>query len=161
MLSLLARSRNYNCQRLITGLYNAETFYPALTKDLNNCMYEAIIESPFITHKRLNALLPIFENLKKRGVRVVVNTKDPLEQNNNYMSSEALESISNLQHSGIQVIFTEGHHRKLAIIDRNILWEGSLNILSQCKSIEVMRRIESTELSWEMVRFTKLDRLLH
>ena len=153
MLSHLSRRKSINSQELITELYNEETFYPALIKDLINCMYEAIIESPFITHKRLCVLLPIFEKLKKRGVRVIVNTKDPLEQSNNYLRSEATESISNLKHSGIQVIYTDGHHRKLAIIDRTILWEGSLNILSQSNSTEVMRRIVSTEPAWEMVRF--------
>ena len=153
MKKLFPIRRNSSIIEFPNTLFNEETFYPALIKDLNNCMYEAIIESPFITHKRLYILLPIFEKLKKRGVRVIVNTKDPLEQNNNYLSSEATESISNLQHSGIHVIYTEGHHRKLAIIDRSILWEGSLNILSQKNSSEVMRRIESTELAWEMVRF--------
>lgn len=86
-------------------------------------MYEAIIESSFITNKQSYIPLPIFIKLKKRGVRVIVNTKDPLEQNNNYTSSETSESIPNLHHSGIQVIFTEGHHRKLAIIDRTVLWK--------------------------------------
>jgi hypothetical protein len=36
-----------------------------------------------------------------------------------------------LQKLGVQVLYTSGHHRKLAIIDREILYEGSLNIPSQ------------------------------
>ena len=104
--------------------------------------------------------MPVLEKLKKRGVRAAIVTRDSLEQNNNYMSSEATEAISNLQHSGIHVIYKEGHHRKLAILDRSILWEGSLNILSQSNSCEVMRRIESHQLAWQMVRFTKTDNFI-
>ena len=160
MLSLLFRQKIDTDINFPNQLYDETGFYPAFIKDLNDCLFEAVIESPFITHKRLYTLMPILEKLKKRGVRVLINTRDPLEQNNNYMSSEAAEAISNLQHSGIQVIFTEGHHRKLAILDRSILWEGSLNILSQNNSCEVMRRIDCAQLAWQMARFIRLDRFL-
>lgn len=61
---------------------------------------------------------------------------------------------------GVQVLFTGNHHRKVAILDRSILYEGSLNILSQNDSSEVMRRIKSTQLAWQMVRFIGIDALL-
>jgi len=104
--------------------------------------------------------LPVLQKLKTRGVRIVINTRDPSEHDN-YLCSEATQAVAVLQHFGVQVIYTESHHRKLAIIDRNILWEGSLNVLSQNNSREVMRRIESTSLAWQMVRFTKLDGLIN
>lgn len=138
-------------------LFNEDTFYDAFVKDLNNCLNEAIIESPFVTHRRLIIILPVLEKLKKRGVRLTINTRDPRECEENYWRHEAMDAIATLQHAGIHVIYTVGHHRKLAIVDRNILWEGSLNILSQSKSSEVMRRIESPELAWQMAHFTKLD----
>jgi hypothetical protein len=59
-----------------------------------------------------------------------------------------------MQDMGIEVLMTVGHHRKLAIIDENILWEGSLNILSQNDSCEIMRQIYSVESVKEMLRFT-------
>ena len=52
------------------------------------------------------------------------------------------------------------HHRKLAIIDRQILWEGSLNILSQIKSREIMRRIEGDNYAQDMFNFLKLKRFI-
>ncbi len=45
-------------------------------------------------------------------------------------------------------------------IDQNILWEGSLNILSQTRSQEIMRRIESKDLALEMFNFLKLEKYL-
>jgi len=60
---------------------------------------------------------------------------------------------------GVQVLLCVGnHHRKLAILDRKILWEGSLNILSQTHSREIMRRIDSSKLTGEMFKFLKLER---
>ena len=62
---------------------------------------------------------------------------------------------------GINIILLKGnHHRKLAIIDRSILWEGSLNILSFSNSQEIMRRIEDKELANQMFIFLKLSRFV-
>ena len=161
MLSNLLQRRYSPSPDLLTSkLYNEDTFYAAFEKDLKNCHSEVIIESPFITNRRVSQLFGIFERLKERKVRVTINTRDPEEHDSDYMREEARGALSTLQHIGIQVMFTESHHRKLAIIDRQISYEGSLNILSQNNSKEIMRRIESVQLAWQMIRFVKIDKFL-
>ncbi len=73
------------------------------------------------------------------------------------MAGDAREAVAELQGMGVMVLFTERHHRKLAIVDREILYEGSLNILSQNASCEIMRRIESSSLAEDMLTFIKLN----
>jgi phosphatidylserine/phosphatidylglycerophosphate/cardiolipin synthase-like enzyme len=145
---------------LTSSLFDEESFYGQFLKDLKNCRHELIIEIPFVTTKRLAIVLPMIEKLKEQRVRVVINTRDPEEQDNEFLRKDARAALSSLQRLGIHVVFTEGHHRKVAILDREILYEGSLNILSQNKSCEVMRRIESVRLAWEMARFVKVDQLV-
>ena len=140
-----------------SSLYDDNTFYARFAKDLKNCQSEVIIESPFITNRRLNLLMPALQKLKSRHVRVTINTRDPEAHDDENTRSDARFALSKLQHIGVNVLFTSGHHRKLAIIDRSILYEGSLNILSQNNSCEVMRRIESAQLAWQMIRFVKID----
>src|SRR5476649_1651041 len=120
-------------------LLDNRTFYPKFMRDIERCKCELIIESPFITAKRMNALYPSFRKLTKRGVRIVVNTRDP-QEHEPQMAYEALHAVTEMQRLGVEVLYTERHHRKLAIIDREILYEGSLNILSQSASCEIMRR---------------------
>lgn len=141
-------------------LYDQDTFYPAFMKDLANCHSEVVIECPFITNRRLKTLLPTLEKLKARKVRIAINTRDPRTHDEGHWQDDAHEAIPKLQHMGVQVLYTGNHHRKVAILDRSILYEGSLNILSQNDSCEVMRRIESTSLAWQMVRFIGIDHLL-
>lgn len=50
------------------------------------------------------------------------------------------EAIRNLQELGIEIAFRENIHQKLAVIDNNIAWSGSLNILQHIKSHELMTR---------------------
>lgn len=156
MLSLLRRGALLS-DLLSSRLYSQDDFYPAFLKDLSKCGHEVIIESPFITGRRSGSLLPTLEKLKSRKVRVIVNTRDPEAQDDEYLRDEARRALSKLQHLGVHVLYTAGHHRKLAILDRSILYEGSLNILSQNDSAEVMRRVESAQLAWEMARFINVD----
>lgn len=156
MLGFLPRKSKGHSELLISKLYDESTFYTAFEKDLKNCDSELIIESPFVTNRRFQSLLPTLQKLKARKVRIIINTKDPQELDEDNRE-EAYRVIASLQHKGIQVIYIYGHHRKLAIIDRSILYEGSLNILSQNRSCEVMRRTESVRMAWEMVRFIMVD----
>jgi phosphatidylserine/phosphatidylglycerophosphate/cardiolipin synthase-like enzyme len=140
-------------------LYDENTFYAAFLKDLERCRSEVIIECPFITYRRLAKLLPALQKLKEMRVRVVINTRDPHDHDGDWRE-EAHRALAALQRIGVHVVYTPGHHRKLAIIDREVMYEGSLNILSQNSSSEVMRRIESVQLAWQMVRFVGLDKLV-
>lgn len=140
-------------------LYDENSFYPALVKDIKKCRSELIIESAYMTSRRVHYLLPHLKELKKNRVRVVINTRNP-EEHDLYLREESRKCLALLLEIGVQVIFSESLHRKTAILDRNILWEGSLNILSQNNSQEVMRRTESTQLSWQMVRFSGLGELI-
>ncbi len=138
-----------------SALFNNNTFYRAFERDLRRARQSVVIESPFITRRRMESLLPLLTKLRRKGVRIVVNTRDPEEHNEEY-AAQAQDAVTAMQDIGIKVLYTVKHHRKLAIIDEEILWEGSLNILSQGDSCEIMRRTVSSSLAWQMIRFTKL-----
>ena len=74
------------------------------------------------------------------------------------MRQQAAEGISALHDIGATVLYTGNLHRKLAMVDARILWEGSLNVLSQNDSCEMMRRSVSAELVAQIVAFTGLSK---
>ncbi len=152
---LFQRFKTSSPDLLTSQLYNERSFYRAFMRDLNSCMSEALIESPFITSNRVASLLPIFKKMRSRQVNIVVNTRHPAEHQSPY-DAQAWRAIQEMQELGIQVLFTGGHHRKLLILNRRVLWEGSLNVLSQNASCEVMRRIDSEVLAHQMIRFIGL-----
>ena len=143
-----------------TSLYDETTFYAQFRHDLLRSASEVVIESPFIARERAGTLYSIFERLIYRGVRVYVVTRDPREHGET-MEEQSEAEIRRFEALGVQVLLCTGnHHRKLAILDRQVLWEGSLNILSQAKSREIMRRIDSKELATEMFSFLKFENFL-
>lgn len=145
-------SRTTDTQGLCSSrLFNNESFYKSFTSDLRYAKQRVYIESPFITKRRIDELLPAFEGIRRRGIAVTVNTRCPDEHDGEYVR-QASEGIQAMQELGVKVLYTVKHHRKLAVID-DVLWEGSLNILSQNDSCEIMRRIVSAKLSSQMIEF--------
>lgn len=143
-----------------TSLFDETTFYTQFSRDLQSANHEVIIESPFIGMERMKTLLPVIEWMINLGIEVYIITRSP-EKHTGIMKRHTEEVISHLERLGVQVLVTSNnHHRKLAIIDRNILWEGSLNILSQSNSREVMRRIEGENYAQEMFTFLQLGRFI-
>jgi phosphatidylserine/phosphatidylglycerophosphate/cardiolipin synthase-like enzyme len=142
------------------ALHDEKTFYNAFLRDLEDCQSEVIIESPFITTERMNQLRPVLTKLISRGVKVFIVTRDPNEHTDNYeIQSEA--AVRFCEALGVQVLLCSGnHHRKLAILDRTVLWEGSLNILSQIHSREIMRRLEGGGFAVDMFNFINFGRYI-
>lgn len=142
-----------------SSLYDETTFYKEFLEDLNKGRKEIIIESPFITTARMNGFRSVFQRKIKEGVEIYVFTRDPNEHEAP-MDSQSEAEIQYFEEIGIQTLICYGHHRKLAIIDREILWEGSLNILSQNNSREIMRRTESLDYVKEVVSFLNYKKFI-
>lgn len=142
-------------------LFNEDTFYKQFVVDLDHCRTEVIIESPYISSQRMYSLFPVFRRLVKRKVKVYVITRDP-DEHDLGMKQQAEAEIRKFEIIGVQVLITIDYdHRKLAILDRKILWEGSLNILSQTYSREFMRRIDSPQQAKECFKFIKLGKFIY
>ena len=143
---------------LSSKLFDESTFYEAFIDDLRHAKKEVIIESPYITCRRVNQLLPILKKLVKHGVKVTINTRNP-QHYDELLRIQAYMTFKILKPTGVKIrTFNDYHHRKISVIDSRILYEGSLNILSQYHSCEIMRRIESEELNMQMIYFLGLKR---
>ena len=151
--------KNTDIDLISSALYDQNTFFKAFIRDLNSCQKEVVIESPFITTKRMEIFLPIFTKLRQRNVRIVINTRNPDDHEDNYRI-QAHDAVASMQTLDVKVLYTVGHHRKLAIIDKQTIWEGSLNILSFNDSCEIMRKITSVVMAKQLLSFTGLDKYL-
>jgi len=142
---------------LTSQLFNEASFYRAFLSDVQAAKKYVVIESPFLTEKRALYFARSFANLARSGVKVRVNTRNP-RHHDKLLEIQSWKAIRVLRDHGVKVyFFSDLRHRKLAIIDDKILWEGSLNIISQAFSREVMRRTNSAVLAGQMAAFTKIN----
>lgn len=123
------------------GIYDQDTFYPQFRKDVENARSLVLIQSPFLSVRRIRSLYSSLKKCVSRGVRVCVFSQKPFKR------SEVFDAAADLLKSlGIHLNLIPNIHEKLVIVDEHIFWDGSLNVLSQNISKERMTRWESMEM---------------
>jgi hypothetical protein len=133
-------------------------FYKKFCRDILSAEKEIIIDSPFITKDRSDYLIPFFEYAMRGGVKIYIITRLP-DDHSGAMKDNSHEVITDFEKRGIIVLPFKGlPHRKLAIIDRQIMWLGSLNILSQKNSQEIMFRTEGKTTCDQLLSFLRFDK---
>lgn len=130
--------------------FTQKGFWYHFPQELEAARKSIIIFSPFISVERITALMPIFESAIQRQVCITLFTREPKTQ-------EHCDSVGKLCSLGVRIIYVEHAHQKLAVIDNEILWEGSMNILSHFgNQAEHMRRIENGEIVRRTMRMHNL-----
>lgn len=147
----------------------AEGFWPAFEKDLRGAQARVIVSSPFITSRRVMLLQSSFQFLLDRNVRLCFFLQPPSRvsdivagQRKSTPSERAQEEdarnmIHWLEGQGAHLNLRPRIHEKIAIIDKAVLWEGSLNILSHKNTEERMRRIKSERETQKAINDHRLN----
>lgn len=134
------------------GAFTEGTFYPAFSTDLSRARESAVIFSPFATAAGTGRWIEPLRAALARGVRARIVTK-PADEWGGGGTEEVTELVEELRNLGIVVDLRARMHEKFAILDRRILWHGSLNILSHRDTHESMLRIESRAACAQVARF--------
>jgi AAA domain len=124
------------------SVFNENNFWSTFQTDLENAEKSVCIVSPFLTMKRSQRFFDQFKNLIARQKRLTIFTRPIEEHKQDHMKRDSEDVIAQLRSFGATVVETPKIHQKVVIIDDTICWEGSLNILSHCNSLEHMRRLE-------------------
>jgi len=151
------KSTVLNSDILKSELIDEQQFYKSFVNDLKHAKSSVLIESPFMTERKALQFAELFKKMTKKGVAIRVNTRNP-RHHDSFLEAQAWKALYILKGSGVKVrTYNDLRHRKLAVIDNELLWEGSLNILSHNISKEIMRRTRSKVLCKQMLRITKAN----
>lgn len=121
-------------------LFTGQEFWPQFVYDIKKALNRIIILSPFLSAQRAGKLMNLLTSLVRKGIKIFVITRPPNEQSG-VMVEQAEIVIGKLTQIGVRTVFRSKMHQKVAIIDNDLAWEGSLNILSHNNTQEQMRRI--------------------
>lgn len=96
-----------------------------------------------------------------RGIKINIITRDPVDHTE-MIGHKATNEVLFCKELGINIILLRvSHHRKIAIVDRSILWEDSLNMLSLYSSQEIIGRIEGKKWAIQMFDFLKFKKVIN
>lgn len=158
MIRIARQRQPIDASELLTSkLFGENDFYDAFARDLSNAQQTIVIESPYLTERRVYQFSKLLKRKIEEGVNILVYTRNP-KHHDKILEVQAWKALEILKDCGVRSFMCDDmRHRKLAMIDDQILWEGSLNIFSQSDSCEVMRRSYSKELCKQMKKFVKQE----
>jgi hypothetical protein len=126
------------------------SFLDAFRSDLAESSEQVTIFSPFLSPNRAIHYYPAFQALAARHVVIDVYARPKMEQPSTLRDS--FDTVERgLMRAGVKFHTRPTMHEKVGVIDRAILWHGSLNILSHNDTRESMLRIESPDVVREVM----------
>ena len=140
----------------IGTIFNEQSFLSVLSNDMEQATKEILIFSPYLSKGRVSQMKRLFVTSLQQGANVVVFTRSP-ESFSNASRQKVFDIIADLKNGNVKVIVKERIHQKFAIVDRRIVWYGSINLLSYGRSEESMMRFENREIAEELLMEVEKD----
>ncbi|MFE2162611.1 AAA domain-containing protein [Streptomyces lydicus] len=110
-------------------------FYRTFTEEIRHARQSLWLWAPWVA-KRVSSLLPELRQAADRGVRISVFIRDDTDQLQKKPANQKL--ITDLRTVAHVVVPMNVMHQKIAVIDERTVMLGSLNVLSQSWTREVM-----------------------
>lgn len=122
---------------------NRDECLGSFREDLRMAKKEVLVYSPFLNDVDVARFLAMRElrDVIGRGVKVRVVTRPPKD----------LKSLEKLSKAGVEVYLRDGFHEKVLVVDENITYIGSANILAWPSSSDVMQRVEGSDVATEIL----------
>jgi len=137
----------------VNAIFDSNSYLDIYEKDLLEANKEIIISSPGINAAKVKRVINLIKRSQESGVDITVITLEP----ENYTISQIEKTrqlIEQLLSVGIRVKLMPIMHEHYAIIDREIVWYGSINLLSREKDDDNLMRVESSEIAQELMEMT-------
>ena len=131
-------------------LFDEQNFLVPLKKDLNDVRLNIIISSPILKKARMISVMNYLRRLEISAENVTIITKPATEYKNVEIETvkNLLEQLSN---AGFIVVTHADIHQKFIVIDEQIVWYGSINLLGYGYTPETMLRFVNGEVAREIV----------
>lgn len=135
------------------SIFDMNTYETVYEKDLMEANKEIVLSSPGLNQSKVNAFIKLVKQRQESGVKITIVTLDP-----EGYPEEKIEDTRQLVHllrdNAINVHLKEYMHEHFAIIDDEIIWYGSMNLLSRAKADDNLMRVKSREAAVELMEIT-------
>ena len=147
------------CNNIIVEKQNANTIFDidsyekVYAKDLLEANKEIIISSPGLNRAKVDAFVKLIKHRQEDGVNITVITLNP-EGYPEEKIKDTKRLVEILKNCGIRIKLQEHMHEHFAIIDDEIVWYGSMNLLSRAKVDDNLMRVKSKDAAQELLEMT-------
>lgn len=140
-----------------TGIFDEKDFLAVVQLDMARAKQGIAIWSAFVTPQGVARIADLLRARVRSGVKVRCVVRPP-EQNGTIGEGAWAEGIQALEGVGATIDIRTSMHEKVALVDDDTAWLGSLNLLSHAgHTREVMLRVDGKQTALGVAAFLAAD----
>lgn len=120
-------------------IFNGSTFYRPYTSDLIKAKHSIVISSPELYRTEQNSLVTLLKELTQQGIEILITTAAENEQ------------TAFIQSKGLSVKVKPKLSLYTTIIDKEVVWYGSINTLGYASKDDNMIKVTDIYLANELI----------
>ncbi len=142
-----------NEKRTANAIFDSENYFEVYRKDLLEANKNIVISSPTISGPKVYELIHLLRDKQALGVEITIVSWKP----DSYGFGDAgfwMQLHEEIRQAGFYMKTVEDTCEHFAIIDQEIVWYGSMNLLAKTKIEDSMMRVQSKKIAAELMELT-------
>ncbi len=135
------------------AIYDIENYAETYWRDLEEAKTAVIVSSPRLNNQKVNRIISVLGERQELGVKVTIVTWHP-DAYKYGRDDVRMELMERLRSAGFEIRLMEESCEHYAVIDNEIVWYGSINLLSKEDAEDNLMRVCSGEIAAELLEMT-------
>ena len=135
------------------AIFDSSTYLLSYEKDLKCAVKDIIISSPTLGKHKVYRMIELLKERQETGVKVTIVTWHP-DVYKYGKDEHRIELMNLLRNSGFHIELMTDNCERYAVIDNEIVWYGSMNLLAKSNIDDSMMRVQSKKIAMELMGLT-------
>ena len=135
------------------AIYDIENYAETYWKDLEEANSAVVVSSPRLNNQKVDRIIKILGKRLELGVKVTIVTWHP-DAYKYGKDDVRMELMERLRKAGFEIRLVEESCEHYAVIDNEIVWYGSVNLLSKEDAEDNLMRVCSKDIAAELLEMT-------
>ena len=135
------------------AIYDIENYAETYWKDLEEANSAVVVSSPRLNNQKVDRIIKMLRKRRELGVKVTIVTWHP-DAYKYGKDDVRMELMERLRKAGFEIRLVEGSCEHYAVIDNEIVWYGSVNLLSKEDAEDNLMRVCSKDIAAELLEMT-------
>lgn len=135
------------------AIYDIENYAETYWKDLEEANSAVVVSSPKLNNQKVDRIINMLGKRRELGVEVTIVTWHP-DAYKYGKDDVRMELMERLRKAGFEIRLVEETCEHYAVIDNEIVWYGSVNLLSKEDAEDNLMRVCSKDIAAELLEMT-------
>ena len=135
------------------AIYDIENYAETYWKDLEEANSAVVVSSPRLNNQKVDRIINMLGKRRELGVEVTIVTWHP-DAYKYGKDDVRMELMERLRKAGFEIRLVEETCEHYAVIDNEIVWYGSVNLLSKEDAEDNLMRVCSKDIAAELLEMT-------